>query len=302
MNEPKKQHYVPQVYLRHFALQKKKTFIIFVHSKSLRKVYPREIGDVAEEHDFYTIEAAEDKYVWEKFYASKVEPMMGSLLRRIRAKCENVLVTDGAMVLTSEDRRELALSITYQLLRGKQARLWEEKRFSELLPDVIAHMKDKFPSKADFIDKHADVIRNDPSYFKSIAIDVNVNPQRVSMYANELLRRDFVVYRINGEAQFITSDNPVMFVDAITQNANAFTNGMIKPRTLIYYPISPKLMLGLYHPQFGFKALSSVNNGLRILDAEKEASFIRKCNKIQQRQCFDYTFAPFREPLALDNT
>lgn len=302
-SEPKKQHYVPQVYLEHFAVKKSEhDFIIQVYSKSQQKAYVREIGDVAEEHHFYTIEKAKDKYAWETFYSKKVEPMMGSLWRRIRSKCENALVMDGAIVLTNDDRRELALSITYQLLRGKQARLWQKQKFSELLPSVIEQVKDKFPSRADSIDQHAIAIHNDPSYFKSVAIDVNTDPQRIALYANELLSHAFVVYRINGNAMFITSDNPVMFVDSITHNAVPFTNGMTEPSTLIYYPISPKLMLCLYHPQFYFHALSAMNNRLRILDAAKESTFIQSCNRMQQRQCYDSTFALSREPLMLVNS
>ena len=301
-SEPKKQHYVPQVYLEHFAVKKSENAsIIQVYSKKQQKAYVREIGDVAEEKHFYTIEKAENKYEWETFYSKKVEPMMGTLWRRIRAKCENALVMDGSIVLTNEDRRELALSITYQLLRGKQARIWQEEKFAELLPSVIEQVKEKFPSRVDSIDQHAITIQNDSSYFKSIAIDVNTNPQRVALYANELLSHAFVVYRINGNAMFITSDNPVMFVDSITHNARPFTNGMTEPRTLIYYPISPKLMLCLYHPQFYFHALSVMDNRLRILDAKKESSFIQSCNRMQQQQCYDYTFAPSREPLILVN-
>ncbi|MBQ8191688.1 MAG: hypothetical protein IJZ45_07980, partial [Bacteroidaceae bacterium] len=55
-------------------------------------------------------------------------------------------------------------------------------------------MKDKFPSKADFIDKHADVIRNDPSYLLCV-------PHNKSVLTMYRVDRMLYVDRINKERE-----------------------------------------------------------------------------------------------------
>lgn len=63
MSESKKQHYVPQVYLKNFSFGNGKRPKIFVLSLDKNKVYQSSIDDVAEERDFYTLENSENKYV-----------------------------------------------------------------------------------------------------------------------------------------------------------------------------------------------------------------------------------------------
>ena len=55
MSQPRKQHYVPQVYLKNFSFGGDKSPKIFVLSTSSQKIFQRAVEEVAVEKDFYTI-------------------------------------------------------------------------------------------------------------------------------------------------------------------------------------------------------------------------------------------------------
>ena len=51
--EPKAQHYVPQVYLRNFAIQRKNEFYIYCFDKVTRKIFKSNVKNVAHQTGFY---------------------------------------------------------------------------------------------------------------------------------------------------------------------------------------------------------------------------------------------------------
>lgn len=120
MSEPKKHHYVPQVYLRNFSFGKEKNPKLHVLATSSGRIYPANVCDSAAERDFYTVDSLVDKYMWEKHYASTIEPILGDLIKKLRSRCENVLIQNNALVLTQEEKFQLALSMLFQLSRGKK--------------------------------------------------------------------------------------------------------------------------------------------------------------------------------------
>lgn len=57
---------------------------------------------------------------------------------------------------------------------------------------------------------------------KLSAMDATVDINRICGIAEELLNRCWMVYRINGKSEFVTSDNPIMFMDGQTFNFYIF--------------------------------------------------------------------------------
>lgn len=94
-----------------------------------------------------------------------------------------------------------------------------------------------------------------------------------------------------GGLEFITSDNPVMLVNNITGNARPFANGLLKIGTAVYYPISPKLLLCVLHPELTFGAFSEKDCCLVDLDSDREVRFISTINRKQIEQCSQHAFA-----------
>ena len=129
--------------------------------------------------------------------------------------------------------------------------------------------------------------------------EASINPTRMENLARHLLSRYWVLYRIDGDAEFITSDNPVMFADNSTRDATPFSHGLGVPTTVVYYPLSSKLMIVACSKDYAAGALEECDNQILMLDANKERSFIDFVNKMQLSQCVIQAFA--HSKLSLDN-
>jgi hypothetical protein len=286
-NKPTRQHHVPKVYLRNFC---DLHGCIAVMDKREHRIFTTGVRAVGVENDFYTLEKLDDPYCWERAYASGIEPLMGKLLTKLISQT-NILVQNGATVISPSEKAQLAVIMVVQLLRGKQSREYEQKLYADYLPEAIDKAKTLFGSLNNEQNKLLEAFASDEYYFKRTVMDVTLDSERIAKYAGILCNRDILVYRIQGNMEFITSDNPVMFINSITKNARPFTNGLIKPTTIVYYPISPKLLLSAVHPSAYFGVLSNQDCQLIDLDACKEIGFITSINKKQICQCYQHAFA-----------
>lgn len=251
---------------------------------------------VAVEKDFYTIDGLPDPYCWERAYANSIEPLMSILLPKLISKV-NVLVRNGHRIIDEEEKAQLALIMVMQLLRGKQSRAYEKKLFDELLPSIIEKTKEEFGPLTEEQQKRLDAFGSDPQYFKQISMGLTWDIERLTQYTNILVWHDFVLYHICGDMEFVTSDNPVMFINSNTANAQPFANGLIRETTLIYYPLSPKLLLCAVHPNAFFQFFSNKDGCLCHLNANKEKDFITSMNRKQCEQCHNQVFALRRKTL-----
>lgn len=178
------------------------------------------------------------------------------------------------------------------MLRGKQTRKYERNMYYKLLPSVFLDAKNYFPElEEDIVEKSFKKFITDDNYFKEISMRANFNEESIIKFSNMLMQYSFVFYRIRGSTPFVTSDNPVMLINSITQNATPFANGLSKNTTIVYFPISPCLFLSAFHPEFGFGALNSRDCTLEILDDGKEKAFIDTYNKKQFEQCYNYLYS-----------
>lgn len=253
---------MPKVYLKNFCT---KDGSIAVLDSTRNSVFSTGLEAVAVENNFYTVDGLEDPYCWEKNYAESIEPMMGALLPKIISRV-HVLVQNGHRIINGAEKLQLAFIMVVQLLRGKQSRAYEKKLFDELLPLTVEKAKEKFGPLSDDQQKYLETLNADPQFFKQISMEVTWDTERLTLYTKILSRYDFVFYHVCGDMEFVTSDNPVMFINSNTANAQPFTNGLLHETTLIYYPLSPHLLLCAVHPNAFFRFFSDkdgcVYNGL----------------------------------------
>ena len=164
---------------------------------------------VGVEKDFYTLEKLEDPYCWERTYATCIEPLMGKLFRKIISRT-NRLVPTGTVILNDSEKIQLAAVMVMQLLRGKQTREFERDLFQAYLPDAFEKAKKKFgPLNEEQLKLSSEFATNE-YYFKHISMDLAFDMNRITMFSEALYNRTFLFLRICGNAEFITSDNPVL--------------------------------------------------------------------------------------------
>lgn len=281
------QHHVPRVYLKNFC---DKAGYLSVLDKHTHRVFSTGVKFVCVENNFYTLKNIDNAYTWEQTYAEGIEPIMGELLPKLIFG-ENPLVRNGAHIIDDNEKIELAYTMVIQMLRGKQSREHERVLFNENLPTVISNAKNRFNISEERQREFKEKIFEDENFFKSIIMSISLDRERIEKYVEFLVDRIFILYRIQGNAEFISSDNPVMFINNKTGNARMFSNGLLRPNTDIYYPLSPKLLLYASHPYYLLGSLSKYDGCIIDLNAGRETRFIATINKKQVEQCFRQAFA-----------
>lgn len=286
-DNPIRQHHVPQVYLRNFCNASNTIAVMDKHSKRVFSAGTRVIGA---ENDFYTLEKMADPYCWEHVYANGIEPQMGELIPKIISQA-NLLVRNGTIIINESEKVQLAAVMVMQLLRGKQTRDYERQLYQSYFPEALKKTKEKFGPLSDKQNELLQAYENDDYYFKRTSMDLALDAKRITQYTEVICNHIFIFYRIQGGMEFITSDNPVMLVNSVTGNARPFANGLLKMSTAVYYPISPKLLLCVLHPEFTFGVLSERDGSLVDLDSNREVRFISTINRKQIEQCSQHAFS-----------
>ena len=288
-NTKKKQHYVPKAYLRFFLCMpsKKKDGQIKVLFKSENRIITSNINDIAEENHFYTLDSLDDKFYWENYYSQSIEPLLKDTINEINQRTQTLLLQNKTRILDIELKQKLAVTMTYQFLRDKVTRNYSYKLYKNIIPQVYKQYEERLISQNVTIKD----VENNVSLFKEILMQISLDPDRIRMYANTLLERDFLIYRIIGNKKFITSDHPVMVINTYTGSAIPFENGIMDTTTDIFYPLTPQLMIAAINP----KRFGVLNTGLDgclfYIDSEKDSNIILDLNQKQYEQCWNQVYA-----------
>lgn len=266
---PIRQHTVPRLYLKNFDIDGIKQ--LYVLDKKWCKLYKRGIKNISVINNFYTCNIGENNnYEWENFYAREVESDFEKALSELISKTSSVLVMEGASVLQEEVKRILAKGMVHQLYRGKIARQYENRRSNELLSKVIKKGRDQFKNNKKVVTYLKNFQANE-NFFKEIYAQIATSGhENLDMF---FLDRTWIVYKSNGDDIFITSDNPVMFMNNVTLNATPFQNSLLNPTTVIYFPISSYLMLALYHQDYMFKKMKKFANKMIFANSRMVSTF-----------------------------
>lgn len=264
--------------------------MVAVLDRRTQRIFSTGVRAVGAENDFYTLDKMKDPYCWEHFYADAIEPLMGNLISKITTQA-NLLVQNGAIIIHDFEKAQLAYIMIMQLLRGKQSREYERCLYQKYLPGVQESVKAVFAPLSNEQNELLQGFINDDYYFKRTSMDVTLHEEKIKKFSTAIYNHDFIFYRIQGNAEFVTSDHPVMFINSITGNCIPFSNGLLKSSTVIFYPISPKLLLCVTHPGFFFVGLSKKDCCLIDLNANAESRFIRTINRKQIEQCSQHAFA-----------
>lgn len=296
MSNPIRHHHVPQTYLKNFSYRKKEKFKLFALDKETQKIFETSIEDVAVEKNFYTVKKLEDNYAWEKFYSKNIEPMMKEEISKVILTSQNCLIQDRAKILDNEQQIKLAVIMMCQLLRGKHSREFQHKIFEEKAPLILEETKKKFMGKGNKeLDESLEKYQITEDMFKMTSMDAIFNIEMFCRITQELLNRCWVVYRIIGNNEFITSDNPFMFIDNQTLNVTPFHNGISNVRTVTFYPISPKLVIATYSPEVLGGLLNTYDGRLIFINSENDMRFVDNINKKQLEQCYRQVFCKTKD-------
>jgi len=288
-----RQHYVPQLYLREFSPSDKDTCHVFSWFKENGKIVFTNINNLAVEKDFYTLRQSSEPYSWEKLYSNNIEPLTKRLIDNIKKVCDNALILNHTKVITVEMKRDIVNVLVSQMLRGPYVRELARKKYSTILPEVIKKLRmiaPIFDEKKESLLKAFEANERDEP-LKQVLFDVAKNENAYSRIISVMNERNFFVYKIIGDLEFITSDHPVMVVDSSNGGSKPFSCGIESLTSIIYYPITPKLMITSTKKETYWGTLNDKDGSLFFLDSKNEEKFIEGVNRRQVINCLRQAYS-----------
>ncbi|PWI55172.1 hypothetical protein BM613_13450 [Sulfoacidibacillus thermotolerans] len=124
MNLVKNQHYVPQTYLRNFAIPGRESLYCFNKDSGEILDNPTSIKNIASERYFYDIKGIDEQIV-EKFFGT-LEADFGKFINDFITKCDlyekGVSFSRSDPILTEVERNYLSSWLAVQVLRTRSMR------------------------------------------------------------------------------------------------------------------------------------------------------------------------------------
>lgn len=259
-------HYVPQYYLRGFAVGDS----IWAYDKTLKRSFPSQVKSIANENSMYSEEL-------ESYLATHVEDPAKEAISKLR--------TEGR--ISTKERHALAQYIVVMWKRVPRAR----SRAFERLPEVTRELEEELGAQIDQLvaedpslaDK-AEARRSEISAIlerqrKNPAPEIwyrSLDAEGGSKVVDALLSMNWIF--LHSRQQFLTCDNPVFFFEH---------EGISKPTSELTFPISSSVALWasrLPRPNMHHVAVSptglreinrrTVHNSTRFVYAQENETWI----------------------------
>lgn len=241
MSNPKKQHYVPQVYLQNFKDDDGYIYIYDIEKDQFRRQTPQNAG--YNKH-FYTVEIDGEKdYFIEQFLSHHVDSKYSDVIKKI----------ENGEDLALEDKQNLALIIAFQHLRTPSQR----ENYNNMVDSAVKQInkimfsyKKQLNAKIGVTDEEYELLKNtieNENYSviapkeHSLALMLDFAEEM----ANMLLNHNIAILECGKNTQFITSDNPYCMIKEKWSNQ---WEGYGVINTIKFFPITPKFGVILKDP------------------------------------------------------
>jgi hypothetical protein len=296
MNVIKKQHYVPQGYLRRFANIRGQ---LYVFDKYTRRSFVSVVHDVANSNYFYdfgpdvveevvanidahpelgiTLEQRQrllDPQLIEHQLGENVDARFPHLLDEIVQAAEH----EGAM--TEEQRRELSVLLSVQLLRLPRHRQYLIEMYEKTVKGVSQRiLAMQYGMEAmDWVR-----VKFDKKYAAAYHGQTIFNSEWLDTYSKVLATHIWRIGRNDTDQAFYTSDHPVVLHSHLNQGSY----GIGSPGIEICFPLGPQYMLMLCDRNL-FASYAALDRKLVPLTEENVTFF----NSLQVNQCTQQVFCP----------
>lgn len=297
MQTTKKQHYVPQFYLKKFTNSSNEVEVLDCERRKI--VAPRGTKAVCYEDFFYGIRTGKLDSV-SQYLETAFQKMEDGIAKNINGVIEKILNQEQIL---DDEKWLIALAMSMLWIRGPVMRK-EVKRMSEDVTKKINVFKFSHPNIGKWFDKYDRETGNTTSpemreKIKKMMIEKEYslkfsNSQHLMMFddfqgfANLFFGQDWTVYISKSDKKFVASDNPVA---VIFPKIKGFWGPTFLERTH-YFPLTPEIFIVARYP------MKDTGKKLRRKTLFKQNDKeILGLNMTLSGQAYRYTYAVQRQSL-----
>ena len=292
--EFKKQHIVPQSYLSRFAVHKKADAAIMgvrlqCDTVPKPKFFLSSASDVAYRNNYYDTYVQQDEKFWEHYMDRNFDRLCGKPLGNVISSI--LLSLHNERVLTAQHKDVLARIILSQSIRVPTVFEGQLKRSDEILSSYKESLITKYPN---LDSRKIEAIKNiefSTDDRKNIVLEAMFDQVRFDKFCDILKQKTWVVYynSIANEIPYATSDNPVMYAEFGSQKDGLIKIGLQSERLVVLFPVTPRLLIGIYSPELYFGMLSRYDSKVVCID---DAKLVMKFNVSIINQSYVHSFLP----------
>ena len=310
MADTKKEHYVPQCYLRHFASMDER---INVFDKEKMEVRTNQsILNIAMKNRFYDLslfdmykkansaeqekmkeelgellgtdnievalnEIDSQQFIEKRFFSESVESIYGLMLENIIKKSNRSPWTiKNCFALSKSEKEIFSLFIAIQIIRTKSFRDTLGATIEKFIETMTykSQMNDE-----DALPKEAFKVSVDKGYIKLQHNGIILDPEMALGFAEVLLNHIWVIYINKTNTPFYTSDDPVVNIPHKHEKFKSY-GGLNSEAIEILFPISSNLLLGMYHAETYNKTITD-----RVYMDVNDQKWVEYFNRAQVVHC-----------------
>lgn len=280
-----KQHIVPKSYLKRFAQKGESAYRIGVIQNDNRH-YIDSINNVGYIKNYYDVDFLEDKKKWEHYFDDNIEKPCDIPISHIISRA--YLSNTEAIVLYEKDKLILSRFIITQLFRVPaflDNQINNSKKIAEKTKMVILQQLSFLPNE--YKEKVREIFFTDNQIKDMIFTHLDKN---MGKYCDILFSKRWVVYVNKTSLPFCTSDNPVVMTNIRTHSISRSDNGIGNENTLIFFPLNPKIAIGIY--PYAFMSSLEELDGKMVILKDNDIKMVFTMNKYITTQIYKHAFIP----------
>lgn len=301
MSKVKKQHYVPQFYLKRFTFDGER---IYVFDKFAAKKRTANTKDIAEEKYFYDIPLAAisesddsenfDVQMLEKElgkieanYSRAIKELLKSLEPKTRLqKIFNSLKFSGGKIITKKQKNALAFFIAVQYFRTKESREATTELQMKFTEAIFNAFSEANSGSMPELEISSEIGKDDAKMFHLQSL---FDPEFVNSIAGILNSHIWVIAVNETNQPLYTSDHPVVKKGHIESQLRSF-EGFGSIGIEITLPLSPRHILLIYERTF-FKEIEKMDRRTTSLTEENVTYY----NSLQVLQSYRQIYCSEKE-------
>ena len=251
----KKQHYIPQCYLKMFS---DNNTHIWAYDKISKKSYGVLISDVCTANNFYTISDSFIKEnnklnpftIEENFFAEEYEPKFAEKLFHLQQLANDAYKNNELRIrLSRKEKYEFALLLVIQWFRLPALRIENEEVFEDMMPKMVRLFQEGLALELNNPDiaklRIQSKIKDKAVYH---AESTFMNEDLLDRYSTLLSNNIWTFnYSVNGD--FYTSDFPIT-VNPHVNNVKPICQGLAQYGAELTFPISKNLLLTIWDKDY----------------------------------------------------